>query len=253
MSRGTAETPTGTWRSLEEFTTSPAECEELVERRGREFPPGAAEPPEGPTRRTMLGLMGASLALAGLTSCRRPEEAIVPFVEPPENRVLGLPKRYATTMPLGTSAYGVLATSREGRPTKIEGNELHPSSGGAASTWMQASILGLYDPDRSRQVLRRQDGELRAATWEAFVEAWGDIAYNLIDSQGEGTAVLVEPYASPTLARLAGRLRRRFPELRFVAWEPGGDENHFEGLHRATGRGGELSPARSTVSTRRLF
>ena len=92
---------------------------------------------------------------AGLAACRRPEEHIVPYVEAPEQVVPGVPRHYATTMPNGTSAYGLVVESHEGRPTKVEGNELHPASLGSSSARVQASVLDLYDPDRSQLVLRK--------------------------------------------------------------------------------------------------
>jgi len=133
------------WRSL-------AQIEDLPEYRAaleREFPEGAAELPEGITRRDMILLLGASLSLAGSVACRRPLEEIVPFVTAPEDVIPGVPRYYATTMPFGRSAYGLIVESHEGRPTKVEGNPAHPSTGGASSVRIQASMLGLYDPDRS--------------------------------------------------------------------------------------------------------
>src|SRR5262245_59946294 len=112
------------WRSLERLLESPAVQEQL----DPEFPVGADEAPDAMSRRTMLTLMGASFAMAGLAGCRRPVENIVPYVHAPESVIPGIPRYYATTLPFGTSAYGVLVESHEGRPTKIEGNVRHPSS-----------------------------------------------------------------------------------------------------------------------------
>ena len=98
----------------------------------------------------MMMLLGASLSLAGLAGCRRPVEEIVPYVNAPEEIVPGIPRYYATTMPFRRSAYGLIVESHEGRPTKIEGNPSHPSTLGASSSIVQASVLGLYDPDRSQ-------------------------------------------------------------------------------------------------------
>jgi Fe-S-cluster-containing dehydrogenase component len=224
------------WRSLEALA-SPEDPQRL-ERRSREHAPGAAEPPSGPTRRTVLGLMGASMALAGLTSCRRPVEKIVPYVDAPEHLVPGIPQQYATTLTRGTDALGVLVKAREGRPIKIEGNDLHPSSGGAADGWAQAAILCLYDPDRSRSV-RKLAGEGRAdGTWDEVAELWGRKAYDLEDTGGRGLGVLIEPYASPSIHRMLERLRRRFPEARYAVWGPVDDERIFEGMRIATGRPG---------------
>ena len=111
------------------------------------------------SRRNFLTLMGASLALAGLAGCRRPEQKIVPYVKPPEEITPGIPQYYATTMPFGTSSYGLVVESHEGRPTKIEGNPKHPSSLGASNAWIQASILGLYDPVTGERLTVTVDGQ----------------------------------------------------------------------------------------------
>ena len=109
---------------------------------------------DGPdfSRRSFLGIMAASAALAGLAGCRRPVEKIVPYVKQPEEVIPGVPSYYATTMPIGTSAIGLIVECHEGRPTKIEGNPAHPSSFGATDAITQASILNLYDPDHSQDV-----------------------------------------------------------------------------------------------------
>ncbi|MFQ5700433.1 MAG: 4Fe-4S dicluster domain-containing protein [Acidobacteriota bacterium] len=201
-----------------------------------EFPAQGAQPPDGVSRRTMLRLMGASFALAGLASCRRPVETIVPYVDAPEDLLPGIPKLYATTMPFGTSAYGLLVESHEGRPVKVEGNALHPASRGAASAWMQAAILDLYDPDRSRRILRRSDAGRREATWDEFQGFWKRLPQAAEGSDGAGMALVTGGYASPTMARLVGEFRRRYPRASLVIHEPLGDENILEGLRRATRR-----------------
>jgi len=145
------------WRSLDELSGKP----EFKDWLHREFPQGASEWNNGWSRRNFLTLMGASLALAGLAGCRRPEEKIVPYVEAPEEIVPGIPLQYATTMTDGVSACGLVVESHEGRPTKIEGNKLHPSSRGKTDARTQAAILDMYDPDRSRFV--RHDGA--QSTW----------------------------------------------------------------------------------------
>src|SRR2546425_191550 len=152
------------WRSLEELSRDP-HFEELLH---REFPRHASEWSEadGVGRRDFLKLMAASLALAGISGCaRKPNETILPYVKAPEGLALGKPLYFATAMPMGTTALGLLVESHEGRPTKIEGNPDHPGSLGATDVFAQAAILGLYDPDRS-QVLTYL-GEIHA--WSAFL------------------------------------------------------------------------------------
>jgi len=216
------------WRSLGQLVDDPRSRRFL----DREFPEGASELPEGVTRRTMLTLMGASLSLAGLTACRRPVEKIVPYVSAPENVLPGVPQHYATTMPLGRSAYGVVVESHEGRPTKIEGNDLHPSTRGASGCWMQASILDLYDPDRSDSVRKGEE----ASSWDEFAISWAALEEGFAAERGRGLAVISEAFASPTLERLVDRFRERFPEAIWAAYEPVNDESAVEGSVQALGQ-----------------
>src|SRR5512132_2025845 len=216
------------WRSL-------AQVEERPEYRAaleREFPEGASELPEGMTRRDMMMLLGASLSLAGLAACRRPVEQIVPYVTAPEETVPGIPRYYATTMPFRRSAYGLIVESHEGRPTKIEGNPSHPSTLGASSSRVQASVLSLYDPDRSQSVRLKGDPK----SWSDFVTAWGPLSEAHAADGGAGLAVLSESFSSPTLARLASELRARYPRMVWATYDAVSDEGRLAGLRQATGR-----------------
>jgi molybdopterin-containing oxidoreductase family iron-sulfur binding subunit len=217
------------WKSTDELAAGAA-----VQPAPDEFPAGAADAPDGITRRTMLQLVGASLSLAGLAGCRRPVEHIVPYVNAPEDIIPGIPRQYATTMPFATSALGVLVESHEARPTKIEGNELHPASGGAASAWAQAAVYGLYDPDRARS-LSRTGGATAQPTWKDFVDYWKPLHDESAANQGAGLALILEPFASPTEARRVAKLRQRFPSARVVAYAPLGGENVAAGIAAATG------------------
>jgi molybdopterin-containing oxidoreductase family iron-sulfur binding subunit len=218
------------WRSLAQIEDRP-ESRAFLE---REFQEGASELPEGISRRDMMMLLGASVSLAGLAGCRRPVEQIVPYVNAPEEIVPGVPRYYATTMPFGRSAYGLIVESHEGRPTKIEGNPAHPSTLGASSVRIQASVLGLYDPDRSQTV--RLKGESKS--WTDFVTAWGQLSQAHAD--GTGLAVLSESFSSPTLARLASEFRARYPKAIWATYEAVSDENRLAGLKAATGRDVDL-------------
>src|SRR5215203_5983770 len=150
------------WRSLDELSATP----EFVDALHREYPRGASEWHDDVSRRNFLKLMSASLALAGVYGCARPEEKIVPYVVPPENLVPGKPLFYATAFPFGGYGLGVLAEQHEGRPTKIEGNPDHPASLGATDVHAQASVLSLYDPEHPETPT--QAGEIR--TWTRFFE-----------------------------------------------------------------------------------
>src|SRR5262245_35952138 len=109
--------------------------------------------------------MATSMTALGLTSCAAaPPEKIVPYVRAPEDLLPGKPQFFATAMPMGGYGYGLIAESHEGRPIKIEGNPQHPASLGATDIFGQASLLTLYDPDRSQTVTRT--GSIN--TWDQF-------------------------------------------------------------------------------------
>src|SRR3954470_2217421 len=216
------------WQSLEEL----AETEGFEELLHSEFPRHASEWDEGTDRRTFLKLMGASLALAGAAGCSyQPPETIVPYVRQPDEAVPGKPLFYATAMPFPGGSTPLLVRSNMGRPTKVEGNELHPASQGAADLYAQASVLGLYDPDRSENLINR--GEVRPYT--AFL---GDILTALEGQrgkQGAGLRFLTETITSPTLGALMRDILRRYPGARWYQWEPAGNNNGSLGVRQATG------------------
>jgi molybdopterin-containing oxidoreductase family iron-sulfur binding subunit len=217
------------WRTLEELAEDP-HFEELLH---REFPMHASEWDETVERRDFLKLIGASLALAGLAGCGLPDEThIVPYVKQPDGMVLGKPYFYATAMPFGADAVGLLVESHEGRPTKIEGNPDHPSSLGATSPMVQASILGLYDPDRSQTV--QFTGEIRA--WSAFLDAAQDLSTNARATNGAGFRILTGTVSSPTLTAQIRKLLTLYPEAKWYQWEPATGDGRREGAKLAFGR-----------------
>ena len=203
------------WRSLEAVAETP----EFHEWLHREYPRGASEWPDGQSRRDFLKLMAASFALAGMTACtRQPQEKILPYVKQPEELVQGIPLQYATAMTIGGYATGLLVESHEGRPTKVEGNPDHPMSLGAANVFHQASVLELYDPERSRTVLRA--GEV--SSWDEFM---GDLVNALAEQrpkQGAGLRLLTENATSPTLLAQIGDLLKKYPQAKWHQYEPWG-------------------------------
>jgi MoCo/4Fe-4S cofactor protein with predicted Tat translocation signal len=218
------------WRSLAEIEDRP-EFRAALEREFLEE--GPSELPPGITRRDMMRLVGASLSLAGATGCiRRPVEEIVPYVTAPEEIVPGVPRYYATTMPFRRSAYGLIVESHEGRPTKIEGNPVHPSTLGGSSSSVQASMLGIYDPDRSQSPT--QNGTRKS--WTDFVAAWKQLSDAHAADEGAGLAVVSESFSSPTLARLAADLREKYPKSHWATYDAISDENRLTGLRSVTGR-----------------
>ena len=158
-------------------------------------------------------LMAASLALAGLTACsRQPQEKLVPYVRRPEEIIPGKPLYYATTFPHRGYGKGVLVRTEMGRPTKIEGNPDHPASLGATDVFMQASILGLYDPDRSQTIRQGKD----ISTWDAFTQFVGTRIKEHEQDQGAGLFLLTGKTTSPTLGDQLAASAKRFPEAELV-------------------------------------
>ncbi len=216
------------WRSLEAAAETPAFKAFLH----REFPENASEWLDPVGRRSFLKLMGASLALAGVSACtRQPDEMIVPYVRQPEELVPGHPLFYATAMPFAGSALGLLVESHEGRPTKIEGNPDHPSSRGATDIFAQAAILGLYDPDRSQTISLL--GEIRS--FAAFAAALRSMLSAQAPKQGAGIRILTETVASPTLGTQLRELLSRFPAAKWLQWDSAGRDNAREGSRLAFG------------------
>jgi molybdopterin-containing oxidoreductase family iron-sulfur binding subunit len=217
------------WRSLEELAETP----EFHAFLAREFPRQAAPLDGALDRRGFLKLMSASLALAGLGACtRQPAETIMPYATAPEDLVPGEPLFYATAMPLAGGATGVLVESHMGRPTKIEGNPLHPASLGATDAFAQASILTLYDPDRSQ--VATSAGEIRP--WSAFLDALRTAVAGERRTGGAGFRLLTEVVTSPTLAAQIRAVLAEFPEARWHQYEPAARDGAYAGARMAFGR-----------------
>ncbi len=211
------------WRSLDELSRE--DFEQVVE---SEFPQGALALERGVDRRDFVKLMGASMALGGLAACNRPAEKIVPYVRQPEGIIPGKPLFFATAMPISGYAHGVLVESHMNRPTKIEGNPDHPSSLGATNSFMQASILGLYDPDRSQVV--RHLGEI--STWSEFL-ATLQPALKAAAANGAGLRLLTQTITSPALGGQIQQFLAQYPGAKWHQWEAAGGHNVREGLRAA--------------------
>ncbi|MEM9283771.1 MAG: TAT-variant-translocated molybdopterin oxidoreductase [Verrucomicrobiota bacterium] len=201
------------WRSL-------GELEDSEEFRGwleREFPQGAAELEMDETsRRNFVKLMGASTALAGFgVACSRPVAHIVPYNQHVEWIIPGKALYYSTVKPRlgGLGCIPLVATTYEGRPTKVDGNRLHPDTGASTSAFTQASILELYDQDRSKGFLAGGKEvtaeDFNASFFAAFREA----------KSGAKTAMLLSPSTSPTRNGLLKEITKSYPEISFYSYE----------------------------------
>ncbi|HEX8407964.1 MAG TPA: TAT-variant-translocated molybdopterin oxidoreductase [Thermoanaerobaculia bacterium] len=214
------------WRSLEELARSDVFDDFMHQ----EFPQQALALDKGVDRRNFLKLMGASVAMAGLAACRPPDEKIIPYVDQPESLIPGKPLFFASAMPLGGVATGILVETHMNRPTKIEGNPQHPSSLGASDAFMQAAILNLYDPDRSQVVRKLGD----TATWGDFVAALQPVVADA-KTNGAGLRILTQTITSPTLGAQMQALLAQYPGMRWHQWEAVSHDNVREGARMAFG------------------
>ncbi|HYE34586.1 TAT-variant-translocated molybdopterin oxidoreductase [Methylocaldum sp.] len=216
------------WRSLEEL----ADTDTFREFADREFPEWTDPWLTPVKRRRLLQLMAASLVFGGLGGCgRQPREEIVPYVREPEQIVPGKPLYFATALTHGGFGQGVVVESHMGRPTKVEGNPLHPASLGATDIFSQAAVLSLYDPDRSQTVTN--GGQL--SNWQAFVEHLSAQKDQWAARRGAGLYILTETFTSPTLGQQLNDFLRIYPEARWHQYDPVGHTNIREGARLAFG------------------
>jgi molybdopterin-containing oxidoreductase family iron-sulfur binding subunit len=195
-----------------------------------EFAPGVDEPPDELARRDMLKLLAAGAGLAGLGSIaacmETPTKRIMPRIEQPPEMTPGVPLEYATSMTIDGFATGLVVTTYEARPTKVEGNPDHPSSLGASSQHHQASVLELYDPDRPRGAL------------EAGVPISLEVLLRTIARRPAmpGLWFLLAPQSSPVIDDLIARVRARHPTAQLAAYSPIDRRAVYEGARRVFGR-----------------
>ncbi|RPJ43066.1 MAG: molybdopterin oxidoreductase, partial [Candidatus Latescibacterota bacterium] len=222
----------GYWRSLGELADTP----EFRSALSREFADGAVDAPGAFTRRRFLQLMSASVALAGFSGCRWPKEKIVPYAHRPEGRLPGEALRFATSSELWGHARGLVATSYDGRPIKIDGNGQDPIGRGASSAIDQAAVLDLYDPDRGRSARRREGGGHRNVEWSDF-PAWAEGRFGELRARrGAGLYFLAGPTSSEAVRMLRRRLSVEMPEAVWLEYEPLSTDHAREGARIAFGR-----------------
>ncbi len=241
----TAESKQVIFRSLDDLEETP-EFRQFV---AREFPEGVENPPDGVTRRRWIQLMGASAVLAGVSGCRFENKKITPYAFRPEDRVPGDTREFATTIEWAGAVRPMYVTSYDSRPIKVDGNPLHEESGGSvprgrqaqavaskgtSDLVSQASVLDLYDPDRSRGCLEKVGREFESRTWADFAAAVGSL--DLAASGGEGFVVLSEPTTSKAVSALKDRFAAKYPKARWFDYSPVNSDNEAAGLKAAFGK-----------------
>ena len=224
------------WRSLGE-QRGDASFEVRLRERHPQQTKTVFDPPQ---RRDFLKIMGASLALAGVSaSCtKQPQEKIVPWAKSPEQLIPGKPLFFATSMPWYAGSIGLLVESHMGRPTKAEGNADHPASLGATDVWSQAAVLGLYDPDRSQGIAYRG----RSATWGSFLDEVRSTLATLNAKQGAGVRLLTQSVVSPTLQAQIQEFLVKYPKAAWHQWQPVNRDNARAGARLAFGKDVQALP-----------
>jgi MoCo/4Fe-4S cofactor protein with predicted Tat translocation signal len=223
----------GYWRSLSELEGRP-EVQQFIEHEFAE--PVSDLPPNSNERRRFMQLMGASFAFAGLaTGCRWEEDKILPHTRRPEGLVPGEPRFYATSYDIGGFATGLLVKSYDGRPVKIEGNPNHPDSRGACNVFQQASVLEMYDPDRSKGFATYAGGKRTESSIEEFTKAAKGLMAALRPAQGRGLRVLSESSSSPSFSDMKRRLTAALPESKWYEYEAVSYDNARLGSELAFG------------------
>ncbi|HEX3663316.1 MAG TPA: TAT-variant-translocated molybdopterin oxidoreductase [Acidobacteriaceae bacterium] len=217
------------WRSIDELVDAP-EFAELV---NEEFPSQASEWIDPVSRRSFLKVMGASMALAGLAGCtKQPDEAIMPYVKAPADLILGKPVYFASAFPFTTGAVPVLIKSAAYRPIKVDGNPEHPYNRGSSDPITQATLLDMYDPDRSQHILYR--GETRS--WPAFLASFRSMLADKKASGGQGLYFLSETVTSPTMAAQWQQGQKNYPQAKFIQYDPLNRDNHYAAAKQAFGQ-----------------
>ena len=216
------------WRSLAEYDDPPGP------QQSPEFE-APLDPPTSEERRRFLQLTGASMALASASACRWQEDKILPHTQQPEGVIPGVPRFFMTAMELGGAAVGLKVKSYDGRPVKVDGNPSHPDSLGATGPQHQASVLELYDPDRSTGYVRLHEGQPSSATEVDFLVFSSEHFRSLHAGQGRGLSVLSGSSSSPSVADMKVRWQARFPEGKWYEYEPAVTDNERLGSTLAFG------------------
>ncbi len=218
------------WRSVAELDRR----EDFLKNLGREFPEGDTlnDEERENSRREFLKIMGASVGMMGLASCRRPLVNILPYTQHVEWMVPGKSLLYATTMPQNGGAVPLVVTTHEGRPTHLSGNPLHPLGGGISS-FAQASILDLYDPERSQKPM----GSGNELSWAKANDLLAAAIAEAKKSSGASLGIVMGGSTSPTYQRLLGEVKAAFPQIKLFQYEAVGGEGQTAASKEVLGAG----------------
>ncbi|WP_204344864.1 TAT-variant-translocated molybdopterin oxidoreductase [Psychroserpens algicola] len=165
------------------------------------------------TRRDFLKYVGFSTAAASLAACEGPVIKSIPYVVQPESIVPGVANYYATTIADGFDFASVLVKTREGRPIKIENNNLAKTHN-SANARVNASVLGLYDSLRVKGPMK---GEA-AISWDTF-DAETNQKLTDLKNAGKEIVLLTQTYASPSTSKLIAEFKEKYGNVRHVIYD----------------------------------
>jgi molybdopterin-containing oxidoreductase family iron-sulfur binding subunit len=174
---------------------------------------------DSPTpRRDFLKYLGFSTAAAALAaSCEIPVRKSVPYLQKPDNVTPGVANYYASTYVNGGEAISVVVKQKDGRPVKIEGNELSSLTKGGTSAQAQASVLDLYDPTRLRHPLQKSGADYKEVTsFESFDKM---LAAGIAGVAGKAIVLLTSTVNSPSTLQIISEFLAKYPGSRHVQYD----------------------------------
>lgn len=220
------------WKSFEDLNDTP-EFRAALETEFISSPLRAEAEKEGDNdhwaRREFIKLMGASMALTTAAGCiRRPVQKLVPYVKQPEEVTLGVSNWYTSTYFDGQEGLGLLVKSREGRPVHIQGNPSFPLNKSAVSTRAQASLLGLYDPERLQSPQRNLFNE-KKSNKETVQISWEELDKKVVEGLQKGSSIILSGnIVSPATQAVIDDFGKAFG-TQHLSWEPLANDDVVEG------------------------
>src|SRR5450432_3680901 len=200
------------WQNFGEFSNSEAFQKNAKDEFKEELPfenDGIAN--STTPRRDFLKYVGFSTAAAAIAAgCEVPLKKVIPYVNKPQDLIPGVANYYATTYVSGTDVISVVAKVRDGRPIKIEGNDLSTVTKGGTSARVQASVLDLYDTARLRYPLA--DGK-EVSSLEAFDKMVGEAI------SGTAVVLLTPTITSPTTKKMIAEFIAKYPGSRHIQYD----------------------------------
>jgi len=170
------------------------------------------------SRRSFIAMLSAAMAVTA-AACRRPDYKLVPAVNNQEYAIPGVPLYYSTCYMHKNVVHPLLVRVREGRPVKVEGNDLHPIVSGKSSALIQATLFELYDPERIRPILvGRRPGVIPSGNYSTPANAIAQIvqAIRSTSEEGKHIRILLDEHCSPTIEILARLIEQHVPNTQVV-------------------------------------